>query len=504
MSDLERPEPAADQPAESEMLQEGLVSTGPDTHDVGASPATDEPLTFDLEALFGDLPYRLPTPPYPVPFPGELELYSGPASLDGAPLVEGAAVRLTADGRNTIEASFELPTHGVRDYIDARDPVPFQADGFDVAPALIFNAQSSEPRDGILFSSVRARLMGFRQPAVTTTAIDFVGFNLPDWIGQPVRDDRGVARARLVLNAGDFEIILDHHRARPEKDEMAKAGSGLTTIGRLQRKDLAEFCTDDPGVELAFNALTWTFVFTSASWAAVPTLLTATSVAGQPWQAAHLRKRTSHRDNHNWFDPLYAGSILEVYQGLLAKLQDPLWDLPIREAINWYADAHGAEGTTVGHLIWAQTGLELLGWMQLTQGPQASQTENGYNAAFAAQKIRDLLAEFHIDPSIPPAYRGLHTFASNLKNAGIGAAGDPLDGPSLMTHVRNSYVHPRQRGRHIHMDQGTHGEATRLALEYLELCLLGVLGVVAPVRIRSLNAVQTPPWVPSVLPLRRR
>lgn len=498
MSEHDRPE-AADQPVENEPLQE--VPQRPEAIEVTKADDSGQEAASNPEAVLGAFPPRLPTPSYGTPFPVEFSLYNGPATLNGTALKNGAVVTLISDARDTIEAAFELPIPTALALSEAGQPVSFEAHGYSLASALIENVTMTGVAGAHAVARVRAQLTDLRQQDVTTTEIEFVGFNLPEWRGEYVRSESQKSPARLTLDAGDFDIILEHHPQRPKKEVLKQAGGGLTTVGRLHRKDGKEFRTDDPEAERALEALTWTFVFATANWITVPALLTATSTTGGAWQHTHLTKSTGFRNHQNWFLLQPVAAVQAVYKGVLAKLKDPLWEMPVREAISWYADAHGDGGTEVGHLIWAQTGLELLGWMQLTQGPSPAQTETAYDNARAAQKIRDLLKVFNIDPAIPTAYADLQTFANNLRGPGGVGVHDPLDGPSILTHVRNSFVHPSKRQKHTLMAPNTDLEATRLALEYIELCLLGIFGVNAPVWRRSRTAMQTPPWVPAPAPV---
>jgi hypothetical protein len=118
--------------------------------------------------------------------------------------------------------------------------------------------------------------------------------------------------------------------------------------------------------------------------------------------------------------------------------------------------------------MFAQTALELLGWVHLVEDLEII-SHTGFDHLQATDKIRLLLSRFSIPTAIPGRY-------SELSKARGVLGGN--DGPDLVTGIRNAIVHgnPKKRRSLARTARGARFQAVQLALSYLELVLLGLFG----------------------------
>jgi hypothetical protein len=193
----------------------------------------------------------------------------------------------------------------------------------------------------------------------------------------------------------------------------------------------------------------------------------------------------------SWADPTAWASVAQAYQGYAARWVDPVWQQALKVAIGQYVCANYPSPVETA-IIAAQSGLELLSWMQLVESrlvPEADWTNKRRYPA--SRKIAELLHLGSIDVSIPPALSSLHGLDQNW-----GA------GPEVLAGVRNQLVHPRRTQRGVGWSGTILTDAWLLGSSYLELALLFALNVTGSIRNRILSpspwvgATINPPWVP--------
>jgi hypothetical protein len=157
----------------------------------------------------------------------------------------------------------------------------------------------------------------------------------------------------------------------------------------------------------------------------------------------------------------------------------------MRVGIGTYITANTPNPAETG-IITAQSGLELLGWLRFVESGKISRAD--WKNKRASEKISDLLALASIDLSIP-----------NQTPALIGLLPDWTTGPEVVAGVRNRLVHPSQRDGNAGWPSEVLVDAWRLSSRYLELSLLYLLDVRAPIRNRLnpsqlTGSVAPPPW----------
>lgn len=331
--------------------------------------------------------------------------------------------------------------------------------------------------------------------------------NAPKWISESIAYD-GENQNRLSFSIGDFSVQLDTYGEGDEKIRKSK-GYSFTAVGQLARTDGNLFNNQSVEVNHIFEVLGWGLTFATGHWPLIPVAI-STDVHNKESAKYKITRHSPYNWGQTWFSQIAPSALLEVFDGLNLALKDPVWENSIKEAINWYSDALSSQANVVGKLIWAQTALELMAWTYVTQDPKTKSMSgdefDGDVLKSTSQRIAKMLDGMGISEAIPTKYTNLQQFAADL------AAGrttgtikrihrtDPLDGPSVITHVRNAYVHPNQSDKRPILSFEVQHEAKLLAIEYLELSILRVLEVKSDCLVRSemsgsVNAVSKLPWV---------
>ncbi len=119
-------------------------------------------------------------------------------------------------------------------------------------------------------------------------------------------------------------------------------------------------------------------------------------------------------------------------------------------------------------LVLAQAALELIAWVHVVVD-ERSQTGPEFNTIKwgAAGRIREVLAWLELDPTVPV---GLSSLASEALRLGWA------DGPHAIDYLRNALAHPDKRSRIEDTDVAARIDLQELALWYVELALLKVVG----------------------------
>jgi hypothetical protein len=132
-------------------------------------------------------------------------------------------------------------------------------------------------------------------------------------------------------------------------------------------------------------------------------------------------------------------------------------------AIEWYVDAN-SNPVVQPAIVAEQVGLELLAWAVLVQD-EARLSANGFNRLPAHDQIRLLVSLMGAPTTISqPILTSLQQYARSQQ----------IDGPEVLTRIRNTIVHPPNRSRPSAPPIETRVlfDAKKLGLWYLELALL--------------------------------
>jgi hypothetical protein len=194
----------------------------------------------------------------------------------------------------------------------------------------------------------------------------------------------------------------------------------------------------------------------------------------------------------SWADRTGWASVEEAYVGYAKLWSDAVWQQGLRVAIGQYTTANNPNPIETA-IISAQSGLELLGWLQLVESRKVSEALWKDSRKYSAgRKMSELLALGAIDRVLPS---GLSSLA--------GLDRDWTDGPQVIAGVRNRLVHPRRTKKGVGWSNDVLLDAWLLSSSYLELALLFALGVRSNIRNRVLSpsswvgSTVRPPWVPA-------
>lgn len=302
--------------------------------------------------------------------------------------------------------------------------------------------------------------------------LSYLLFHVPNFHGYPglpTRQGEWATASRAVLEAAGWRVVLDHIRrpARTFMDRLKSSrGHAITHIGRLERASGGTFSSDD--TRDVMMALSYFLSFCRGNWVA-PLLSVGFDSSGEgvwkQWGPARAERWAGVR---SWFSEFSLECLTEPFAGFAGRWSDPNWREPLRLAIHWYIGSNLCSGGVEGALILAQVGFELISWALLVvQRPKL--TKRTFRRKSAAEKLRLLLRECGIGLEIPES---LDALRKTTRNAG------PNDGPAAITRVRNAIVHPEPTGPKAEVQQNVlvRYEAWRLALWYLELVILSILG----------------------------
>jgi hypothetical protein len=142
-------------------------------------------------------------------------------------------------------------------------------------------------------------------------------------------------------------------------------------------------------------------------------------------------------------------------------------------------------------IIAAQSGLELLGWLQFVEAGTVNAGHWNNSRLYPAhKKIRELLGLANVNSAIPARFASL-----------MGLDPSWRDGPSVVAGVRNRLVHPKNVAGRVGWPTPVLIDTWLLSTHYLELSLLYAMGVQSPIRDRlgreqSVGLTVKPSWAP--------
>ena len=306
----------------------------------------------------------------------------------------------------------------------------------------------------------------------TSVRVDDIEFSIPNLRfiqGERVayEDRSGGTQGRSVFTHGDYEITID---AIPYCDKLITklhniGGYALTYGGRIKKlkgsisygeaKEVLEafsvFLSFVNGSQV--NTLFHQGIFEGEiKWKGYKTYLVRSIVSTQTWLSEYL--------------PTDLNKLWVNFHTVWRKNDDEREAL--RTAINWYLEGLRGAGYIEGGIMMTQTALELLyNWllidtMKLMRGSDAANIS-------AANKIRLLLAQLKVEPSVPSDFKELSQF--------VTSSNEIEDAPDAIVQIRNAIVHAQleKRKKLNSISSRTKYEALTVSLWYVELTILFIL-----------------------------
>ena len=161
----------------------------------------------------------------------------------------------------------------------------------------------------------------------------------------------------------------------------------------------------------------------------------------------------------HWFIPSMAPSLAEVLPGYWRRMTDPIWKDDLDWAIYWWLSATKLGQVSETSILAAQAGLEVLVPAVLARLAGQSKTQIGKHNT--AGRIREMIRHFSIPLTIPSELGDLLAFSKS--------SSPPMDGPDVLSNVRNALAHPEKQGQ-----AGLAYQASLLGMRYLELVVLAL------------------------------
>lgn len=295
-------------------------------------------------------------------------------------------------------------------------------------------------------------------PSEDPVLVEFQVLNFVDFLGPQGNS--------LTIVAGEWQIDLYPVNRLPEvvADLKTMGGYDFTHTGKLQRFDKKPFSTASACDVM--RALHYFLSFARGFWNGLGLSVGRDNKGDIVWEEWGARHTTSWRQAESWFDPRKPNLLPDVFPGFFDRWSIPLWREPVERVLYWYLGSNIASGGIEGGLILTQAALELLAWVLLVED-KSILSRDGFKRIPAADQIRLLLSALRIPLIVPPELAELKLLCNRLKG---------VDGPSVLTELRNAFVHPGDRKRAKSASSLACFEAWSLGQWYIELVLLNLCG----------------------------
>jgi hypothetical protein len=341
-----------------------------------------------------------------------------------------------------------------------------------------------------------------RAPFPETAAIRELRFlvaNLPFFLGREnLWEERpllegGTSRCawagRLVLEAAPWRLTLDARSDGKETKARLKdeGGQEVTHTASLRRQDERPF--SDADARDALLAVGHFFGLTAGRWAAPLAAVGLDEAGAIVWRDWNPPASSPWRGALRAFDDRHPEALAEAFPGFMRAWNDPIWNLPLLYATQMYVEANGPVYAETA-LVIAQAALELLSWVRFVEDlGQFTPEEFDRVEHKASGRLRELLQWLEVDPAIPTGLLALYKEAGRRGWA---------DGPNALDAMRNALIHPSKRTRIDNTDVRARIELHDLAIWYVELALLRVLGhsgeYLNRLGVREAGVVELVPW----------
>lgn len=302
-------------------------------------------------------------------------------------------------------------------------------------------------------------------PTGDAARLEFWLMNFPDFVVRGQREGNNFYERIARLVAEEWCVEIEPTEETSEALEYLKSSGGyaFTHRGRVQRLDQQSFSIS--GVSDVLNALHYFLSFARGVWTG-PALVRGVDSNGlRVWEEWGARLCSQWSTVESWFDSRRADLLAEVFPGFWRRWKNPIWREPLGLALYWYIGSNLSAGGLEGAILLTQTALELLAWNLLVEDMQTV-SKDAFNRMPSADQIRLLLSFLKIPLPIPSELGGLQR---------LGRGFNWVDGPSALTEIRNSIVHPGDRRRLSGINSDERFEAWSLGQWYLELALLKIL-----------------------------
>jgi hypothetical protein len=267
----------------------------------------------------------------------------------------------------------------------------------------------------------------------------------------------------ISLAGGGWTFALIGSRLNRAK--VRAPGYEVTHVGVLSRTDGKPFSKESAANLL--DGLRYFLSFARGRWS-WPCCYLGVSRGECCWFLAENPKVVDPlTDDHHFSFTSSKDAMVKSFAGFVDIWQKKLWKEPIRAALSWYLDSERALSAETA-LLSSLTALELVSWLLVVEEREILSAD-GCNRLPVSDHIRLLLTLLGLPVGFPKHFSAMETYSSE-KSRKWG------DGPTAITELRNSIVHPRRRNTFFQAPIAVQRQARDLALLYLESALLKIFG----------------------------
>lgn len=280
-------------------------------------------------------------------------------------------------------------------------------------------------------------------------------------IGVETEKRRKQWKGRFHLNTDGWKITIDKVENYKELFESLKktGGYGISHTIKIEKNDRSLF--DIKQLDDLKEDLFYFFSFTRGFWTEPFFEIGYDKKGKKVWENFSLPRTDKWQMVSSWFDFFHPEILNNFWITFRKKLQNQIWEEPLKRAIRLYISANQKAGKEEGSIILAQTAHEMLSWTKFVSENGLSQ--DGFRKLHASDKLKLILSEAKIPFETP----SLLKFLTNQ-----------ADGCKAITEIRNKLVHPEPKHIQALQNIGVSEmqDAYILTMWYLELTLLYLLG----------------------------
>jgi hypothetical protein len=324
-------------------------------------------------------------------------------------------------------------------------------------------------------------------------------FNLPDFHG-PIALTRSSEvddwwLGRWEMEVGGWKLTLDVRpdHARVWRNLHEAHVYVMTHVMELRRADGASFTAAE--AEPLLTALHVGVSFALGRWAA-PMLPVGEDHMGKVvWEDWHPRHcDPARKSSRGWWHEQQQPSLTDFLSRVIAAFADPDRLPALRLQLMFGIAAINDRGFVEQRVMMGAAGLEHIMWQTLVL--QDGMSESQYREKDAHELLRRVLTDARIPTDIDA---GLLPVTARFAAEETLRQGKVLDGPDVVTQIRNRLVHPRGAQERVYRLDGLVAEVWLLTRHYLVLLILHSLRYQASYRdlrrVRGwVGEVGTVPW----------
>jgi len=309
--------------------------------------------------------------------------------------------------------------------------------------------------------------------SIPVSEVQFAIPNIREWLGEAVKEDIGssqVHKSRITLETDKYRITFD------KIPDYMKRVALLTNSGGYMLLYTGSI-TKNKGMISNRELIEWLdrfhhFLYFLNGRRTAPLFLSGILDGEVLWTDYTPYTIDIQKNTETWSQIHFLNGINDAWKKFDTMWQNELDKDFLISAIHWYVEANSQSGYVEGSIILAQTALELIyNWLLVKQKKMIQGKDA--DSISASNKIRLLLSQLNIDQAIPADLSAL----SAIENA--------RDGPEIFVTIRNALVHGQERIRKISLTAKY--QALQLALWYIELSLLYILGYTGNYHNRTLK-----------------